>query len=266
MRAESRAAFARFELKLAASPTGTAADPEDLIVVELLDAYHEHAKKFYRDLTTGKATDGLRQVETYIGYVRKLYCDEPAASFGPLALRAVREKLVPQGWCRKTVNARVQRVRLMFRWAVAEELVGAEVYQRLAAVDGLRAGHTDAPDRAPVRPAVMADVEKVLPLLTPAVRALVIVQLHSGARAGELVRMRVGNIDRTDAEAWTFRPTVHKGTWKGRGRVIYFGSRCREALAPLILKAGSPNAYVFSPARSEEERNARRSEDRVTPR
>jgi len=44
----------------------------------------------------------------------------------------------------------------------------------------------------------MKDVEEVLLKLTPTVRALVIVQLHSGARAGELVRMRVGDIDRTD--------------------------------------------------------------------
>jgi integrase len=37
-------------------------------------------------------------------------------------------------------------------------------------------------------------------------------------------------------------------------------------LAPWLLKAGSPDAYVFSPARSEAERNARKSEGRVTPR
>lgn len=153
----------------------------------------------------------------------------------------------------------------MFRWAVGEELIPAAVFDALAAVEGLRAGRTDAPDRAPVKPAVMADVEQVLPFLPETVRALVLVQLHSGARAGELVKVRVGDIDRTDPEAWTYRPATHKGTWRGKGRTIYFGQRCREALAPLLLKAGGPEAYIFSPDRSEATRNANRSAERQTP-
>jgi integrase len=47
--------------------------------------------------------------------------------------------------------------------------------------------------------------------------------------------------------------------------VIYFGERCREVLAPLILKAGTPDAYVFSPERAEAERIAERGKQRVTP-
>lgn len=263
--AESRTAFAKLELELAASPAGVDADVDDITVVEVLNAYREHAKQIYRS-PEGKPTDELRQVETCIRFVRKLYGDEPAASFGPLALRAVREKFIGEGWSRKTVNSRIERVRRIFRWAVAEEMIGPDVYQKLAAVDGLRAGRTVAPDLPPVRPAVMSDVEKVLPFLTPTVRALVLVQLHSGARAGELVNLRVGDIDRTDPAAWVYRPTSHKGTWRGKGRVIYFGERCRGALAPLLLRAGSPDAYVFSPMRSEEERNAERSANRTTPR
>jgi integrase len=48
--------------------------------------------------------------------------------------------------------------------------------------------------------------------------------------------------------------------------VILLGRRGQEVLAPWLLKAGSPDAYVFSPARAEAERNAARSENRVTPR
>jgi integrase len=47
--------------------------------------------------------------------------------------------------------------------------------------------------------------------------------------------------------------------------VIYFGERCREILAPLILKAGTPDAYLFSPERAEAKRNAERREQRTTP-
>lgn len=262
---ESRTAFAKLELELAASPAGVVADPGDIVVMEVLNAYKDHAERTYRDPTTGKPSEELRQIKTCIRYARELYGDEPAAAFGPLALRAVREKFIGAGWSRKTVNARVERLKRMFRWAVAEELVGPEVYQKLAAVEGLRAGRTTAPDLPPVKPAVMKDVERILPKLTPTVRALVIVQLHSGARAGELVRLRVGDIDRTDPEAWIFKPGSHKTAWKQKSRTIYFGERCREALAPLILRAGGPEGFVFSPARSEDERNAKRSDERKTP-
>jgi integrase len=195
-----------------------------------------------------------------------LFGPTPVAEFGPKALKALRQAWVAAGHSRKVINGRVGAVRRVFRWAVGEELCAPEVYQRLQAVEGLRAGQTDAPDHAPVRPAVLSDVEKALPFMPEAVRALVQVQLYSAARAGELVKLRACDIDRTDPEVWTYTPASHKTTWKGRGRVIYFGKRCQEVLSPFILKAGSPEAYLFSPARSEAERNAVRSDERVTPR
>lgn len=36
-------------------------------------------------------------------------------------------------------------------------------------------------------------------------------------------------------------------------------------LAPYLMKAGGPEEFLFSPRREEEERNARRSEERKTP-
>lgn len=96
-------------------------------------------------------------------------------------------------------------------------------------------------------------------------RAVVLLQIHSAARAGELVKMTVGDLDRTDPEVWAFRPAAHKGAWKGKARVIYFGARCREVLAPLLERLTDPKEYLFSPARAEAERNAARGERRATP-
>jgi integrase len=189
----------------------------------------------------------------------------PIREFGPKALKAIRESWINAGLSRKVINGRVGAIRRVFKWAVAEELAPAELYQRLQAIEGLRAGQTEAPDLPPVRPAVMADIETALPYMPSAVQSLLLVQLHSAARAGELVKLKVGEIDRTDPEAWSYTPSTHKGTWRDKSRTIYFGRRCREVLTPLLLKAGSPDAYVFSPERSETERNAERSETRVTP-
>jgi integrase len=62
----------------------------------------------------------------------------------------------------------------------------------------------------------MGDVEKAIEKIPDTVRALVIVQLHSGARAGELIRLKVSDVDRSNPDAWIFQPSLHKGTWKGR--------------------------------------------------
>ncbi len=162
------------------------------------------------------------------------------------------------------VNNRAGCVKHLFEWAVSEEMIGADVYQRLQSVEGLRAGRSEAIDNPPVRPAAAADVETVLPLLCAPVRAILLLQINTGARAGELVKRRVCDIDRTDPAAWTYTPAAHKGTWRGKSRVLYFGAKCQEVLVALIVRAGPPDAFVFSAARAEDERNAARGEQGAT--
>ena len=43
---------------------------------------------------------------------------EEPEDFGPLGLKAVRQKMIEKGWCRTHINHQVNRVRRMFRWGV----------------------------------------------------------------------------------------------------------------------------------------------------
>lgn len=233
-------------------------------VNELLLAYIQWSDRIRRT-TPDKVHRGGTDARFTTPTVSELFGDLQVSSFGPKCLKRLREVWVAAGLSRKVINGRTGMVRRIFRWGVSEEIVRVEVYDSLKTVEGLRAGQTDAPDRMPVKPADMSDVEKVLGYLRPMLRALLVVQLHSGARAGELMRLKVGDIDRSNAEAWSYHPATHKGTWKGKARVIYFGARCREALAPLLLKAGGPDEFVFSPRRAEAERIADRAATRKTP-
>ncbi len=261
---ESLEAKARQELELAIAPPKAMGANPAVSVSELLLAHLEYADRHYRG-PDGRPTDEVRQIKAAVRYVRELYGETTAVEFGPLALKAVRAKMVAAGWCRKSVNARVERIRRAFKWACSEEILPAEVYQRLQSVEGLRIGRTTAADHPPVKPAVMLDVEKAMPFMPPPVAALATLQIRSAARAGELVRLRAADIDRIDPDVWTYSPVGHKGTWRGKSRTIYFGEKCRAVLAPFILKAGDPQAYLFSPARAEAERNAERSAARVVP-
>jgi hypothetical protein len=83
-------------------------------------AYRKHAESYYR-------FDGERGDEgclrSALRIIRNTYSHTRAADFGPLALKACRQKMVGKVWSRNYINSQVDCVRRMFRWAAAEELL-----------------------------------------------------------------------------------------------------------------------------------------------
>ena len=141
----------------------------DTTVVEVVAAFLKAVKPHY----------SAREYHQFIdvkNVLLPLYGRLPAAQFGPRAFKTVRDEMVRKGWCRSVVNNRARRVKRVFRWAVAEEMVPPDVYHGLQAVEGLRRGRTDAPETKPVRPVAQKDVDAVLPHLSPTVAAMV--RLH----------------------------------------------------------------------------------------
>jgi hypothetical protein len=125
---ESRTAFARLQLELETSPhRALRADPTGITVNELLAAYKDFAEAHYR-APDGTPTGEAEHMKLVGRYIRGLYGDTPAAEFGPLALKAVRQQFLNAGWCRTTVNQQTERVRRIFKWAASEELVPPAVY------------------------------------------------------------------------------------------------------------------------------------------
>ena len=219
---ESRIAFARLQLELETRPAVTATPHATLSINEVLLAYLSHADGHYHG-PDGEPTDEVRHVKTVCRHVREVYGSTPAAVFGPLALKAVRQRFVNDGWCRKTVNARVERVRRIFKWAVAEELVPPSVHHALAAVAGLQRGRTPARETEPVGPVADAAVDATLPFLNRHVRGLVEFQRLTGCRPSEACRVRKCDLDLSGA-VWLYRPAHHKTAWRGKVRSIPVGA------------------------------------------
>jgi hypothetical protein len=112
-------------------------DPKPgLSVNEILLGFWRHAESHYVG-EDGKPTSQLAEYRQTLRVVRQLYGLEPATKFGPLALKAVRERMVRDGLSRTEVNRRVALARRVFKWAAGEELVPIEVFHRLTAVTGL---------------------------------------------------------------------------------------------------------------------------------
>jgi integrase len=161
--------------------------------------------------------------------------------------------MIDSGLCRQLVNKRVNRVRHVVKWAVAEELVSASVLHGLQAVAGLQRGRTAARESEKVRPVDEETVNRTLLHLSPTVRAMVELQRLTGCRPAEVCQMRACDFDITGS-VWTYRPVQHKTAWRGGERVIAIGPRAQAVLKPFF--ALDTHAYLFSPKRAMAERAA----------
>ena len=88
-------------------------------------------------------------------------------------------------------------------------------------------------------------VEATIPFLLRPVAAMVRLQLFTGCRAGEALRVR--GCDLAPGEpVWEYRPARHKNKWRGKGRVIPLGPKA-QAVVKEFLKPDLAE-YLFSPA------------------
>jgi integrase len=242
-----------------ATPANFAAD---LTVAELVARYWVHARTYYRR-PDGSPTTELSALKFALGPLVKLYGKTRAAEFGPLAFDAVRHGMIANGWGRKSINNHGSRIKAVFKWAVARELIPPSVHHGLQAVAGLRAGRSAARETQPVRPVPAATVDQTLPHLPPTVAAMVRLQLLTGARPGEVCALTTAEVDRA-GDVWTIRPAQHKTAHHGHARTIMVGPQARAVLLP-FLNLANPTAPIFSPAASEVARRTARSAARITP-
>jgi integrase len=234
----------------------------DLTVNELLIAYWTHAEEYYR-FKERKHCGQAYCLKDALRVVKKLYGDTPAADFGPLALKTCRQQMVETGWSRRYINAQVDRIRRAFRWAAAEEMVAGQVYQNLRAVEGLRKGKTTAREGKKVKPVPQEYIDATLPFVRPVIRAMVQFQQLTGCRPGELCLIRPIDLDMSDSSCWVFSPDRHKTAHHEQERHILIGPRAQEVIRPYL--GTRLDAYCFSPAESEAQRNAQKRAARKTP-
>ena len=263
---ESRNAFLRMQLELETAPHSVKCpDAAGISLNELLEPFSVHAERHYRT-PDGAMTSEVREYKLVIRHIRELYGLVPATDFGPLKLKAVRQRFVGEGWCRGVINQRIGRIVRIFKWSVAEELVPPSVYQALAAVSGLRLGRSDAPESKPIQAVDTMTVSATLPFLNRHLRAMVALQQLTGMRPGEVCRMRLAEIDRS-SERWTYRPSRHKTQHHGKNRVVMIGPRGRAVIEAFVAEGSvvDPSGPLFSPRRAREERFAVMRENRKTP-
>ncbi|MFP6666708.1 MAG: site-specific integrase, partial [Pirellulales bacterium] len=226
----------------AGRPSRETFQTNDLTVAELAAAYWKFANQYYRK--NGKATMTVYGVKVVLKHLRTMYGRSSAEEFGPLALKAIRQRMVDSGLARTSVNNNIARIRRIFKWAASEEMVTAAVYQALMTVDGLRKGKSEARETAPVLPVADDVVEQTLAKLPAVVADMVRLQRLTGCRPGEVCILRPCDVD-VSGDVWAYRPESHKMEHHGRQRVIFIGPKAQEALRPYLLRDKA--AHCFSP-------------------
>ena len=233
------------------SRSNTPANDDSLSINELCVLFLKHAEQYYRK--NGKLTSEYDLLTLAIEPLKELFGMTPVEQFGPLALKTVREAMVAKGWTRGTVNAEVGRIRHIFRYAVENELLkDSSVLQKLEAVSPLLVGRTEAPDNEPRQAVPQEQIDAVKKLVSERCRDLIELQLCTGARPGELMKLTSAMIDRS-GEIWTAELREHKTTHRGKVRKLAFGAKSQLILRKYV--SADPHARLF-PFRADSYRHA----------
>lgn len=240
------------------------AEPESspLGVNQVLMAYLNWAKTYYRDRDGKPNERELCSVRRVLKTVRELFGLTPACDFDPIRLEAVRDRFVEEGLSRGLVNRYVNRIKHVFKKAVAKKLVDGAVWHDLTAVENLRRGHTDARECEPIRPVADHLVDAVRPHVSRQVWGLIELQRHTGMRPGEAVIMRGCDLDMA-GPVWIYTPSQHKTEHHGHHRVVTVGPKAQAVIRPFLKR--DLQAFLFSPSEAEDERRSALSESRKTP-
>ncbi len=238
-----------------------------LSINELVLAYWKFAEDYYGFKRRRGISFNIRDA---LRILKELYGHTPAAEFGPLALKACRTAMHKKDWSRTYINAQVDKIRRVFRWAASEQLVPVTVWQALRTVEALRRGRTEARETKKVRPVSTEHVEMTIPYTPPLVRAMVEFQRLTGCRPDEVCRVRPLDLDTSNSVCWVYRPGSdagehgqHKTAHHDQDRLILVGPRAQEVLRPYL--GSKLDAHCFDPREGERQRSTNRRASRRSP-
>ena len=172
-----------------------AVEGADITLNEILGRFWVYAENYYRG-PDGNPTTELDSLRYAFRPLLNLYGNTEAASFGPRCLRAVQQNMIKIGWCRNNVNRSLSRIKMLFKWAVSQELLQSSVYNALSTVSGLRKGRSDARETEPTKPVAQEYIDAIKPYVSRHMWTIIQLQLLTAARPSEILNIRPCDIDR----------------------------------------------------------------------
>lgn len=248
---------------------------DDIRIEEAIILFLEYAEKHYTK--NARITKSFSNHQESLAYLNRWYGNKRVSEFGPVALQYLRERILEEGYVkrtpeggtyredykRRTVNARIGCIVNFYRWLVTNEKCPVDLWTALKAVPRLGKGKSKGRESEPVRPVELEIVKATFPYLSPVVVDMVQVQLLTGARPGEICRMRVCDIDLNDPSVWKFVPCEHKTDYLDHSRQIPIGPRAQAILRPYLDRlADTGEQNIFSPKESVRQKNEQKRQKR----
>jgi integrase len=240
---ETDQAYARWAAEWYAA-MGRPAPPagEVLSVAGLVDRCLDWAEATYRK--HDRPTSQVANYRRALGDLNELYGATAAKDFGPLQLRALRDRWVDAGLSLRTCQVYTRLVARAFSWAVGESLLPAVVADALEHVQPLAPGRTKARPRKPVRAAPQDSIDAALEFLDPVFATMVRVQLLTGMRPQDILELRAEELERTQTP-WLYQPASGGKTLHlNKPRRIWIGPKARAVLEPWLEQA-EPGQTLF---------------------
>ena len=205
--------------------------PTALSLVVLMADYLEHCIDAYG----GEKSSEVYHLKGAFKILRRTHGELLAKDFGPKAFTELRLEFINAGWSRTYIGDQCGRIKRMFAWGVAQEVLHGDARHRLDAVRPLKPGEHGVRETPPVKPVSQADLDATLKLMKPERADQVRLLLLTGMRPQELMQLSVEHIDRT-TDVWTYRPPQHKTQRYGKDRVVAIGPRAQEILTPYLFR------------------------------
>jgi integrase len=263
---EAEAAYRAFALDWASGLASVRSSAGGLMLCELLDAYLDDAKRYYRrgDRDTRTAGNVSLAISSLLEVVPDtLGVDE----FGVEHLRTFQRSLIARGLAATTAVSYRGMVLRAFAWGASRTTDDGRpmfpplTLAALREVERPQAGRDGARITEPVGAVEWSRVEAVFPHLADGgerrriLETLVRVHWLTGMRSGELLAMRWGDIDRS-GDVWRYDVGEHKRSHKKRRRVYFLGPKAQALL--LSLSSAPEGETIFAMPR-------RRGEGLLTP-
>ncbi|MEZ5990665.1 MAG: hypothetical protein R3F30_16435 [Planctomycetota bacterium] len=213
-------------------PTGST--PESLDIDDLCDHYLAFKEKQKGEAWMQSSGNRIRYAADAL---KAMFGTKPAMTFGPLDLHALRLSMIEgKKLCRDEINARICKIKGLFKWASTMQLVPSSVRNALAEVEAIRDEDFGVRINAP-RTDVSEEVfEATLPYVAPNLDTVLRLLWLTGARPSEILRLRPMDLDRSEDDLWAVVLKDHKTAKRTREpRILLFGPEAQELLRPFLL-------------------------------
>lgn len=205
------------------------------LVAELTADYLDYSRDYY-----GPGHNRYTSIAPTIRRFGLQFGDMWTDEFRPRHLEQARDMWIKRKCAREYINRVTREIVRCFEWGVSQDKVPSHVWQALLAVRGLHKGRHGVKDAAPIQAVPTEVVDKTLPHLPRKIADMVRLQLLSGCRPNEIMRITPGEVDRSE-DVWRYRPSQHKNAWREKSRIVYFGPQAQQILASYLLRdAQSP--------------------------